>query len=118
MQSCRSCGLIRPDSQATCDCVKPERRFDAGTKSTCGIVSLATAIGIELAIIGVQTPLAGAGFGAIGVFLLNVLLAGIGVVVNTISGLIAYQRGETGAARIAAVSAVALVATVFVVRGR
>jgi hypothetical protein len=83
-----------------------------------GTVSLATTIGIDVAIIGIQPSLSGAGFGAIGVFLLMVLLAGVGVVVNTIAGLIAHQRGEAWGARIAALGIVALIATVLVVRGR
>lgn len=118
MQACKRCGLFRPDTQAACDCLEPERRFDFVTKPTCGTVSLVTTIGIEVAIISIQPSLSGAGFGAIGVFLLMMLLAGVGVVVNMVAGLMAHQRGEAWGARIAALGIVALIATVLVVRGR
>ena len=68
--------------------------------------------------IRIQPSLSGAGFGTIGVFLLMASLTGVGVVVNTVAGLMAHQRGEPWGARIAAFGIVALIVTVLLFRGR
>lgn len=107
---CKRCGRIRPDSQSLCDCQTSQRESNQSPAPVCGPVSFAITAAIALAVFGLSRTLSTAGFGAIGVGGLMVMLAAAGIVVNVVAGLIGNSRGEPNSGRVAALGVAILVA--------
>lgn len=118
MKVCKHCGLIRPDSQTTCDCSAPERRFDPRPPAGWSTAALATTAAVEIAIVTIARSLNSAGLGGIGLAFLMCLLVGVGVVIVAFAGTTASRRGEAGAGRIAILGIVLMVGTVILLLAR
>ncbi len=108
---CERCGLIRPDSQATCDCSAPELNPDHVPAPIGTTVVLATTLAAAATIVKVERS----GFDLKSVdvgFLLVPLLAFLGVLINVIAGIVAHKRREAWGGRIAGIGIAILVATI------
>ena len=118
MQGCKRCGQIRPDSQTTCDCSAPERRFDRHSSAVWSTTALFATIGAAVGVLSIERMASGAGFAAIGKFLLVLLLAFAGILVNGVAGIAAHRSGEAWGARIAVFGIAILVGTLLVLYAR
>jgi len=74
-------------------------------------ISLATTVAVEIFVLMAADSLSGAGFGAIGIGLSTGVLIIVGIIVNTIAGCRAHERGESWGGRIAALGIFLWIAT-------
>jgi hypothetical protein len=73
---------------------------------------------VEAAVIIIEKFVSGDRSGALVGFLLQTLLAFVGVLVNAAAGMAAHRRGEAGGRRMAVLGIAMLIGTIVVLRAR
>jgi hypothetical protein len=76
-------------------------------------ISLSTTVAVEILVLIAANSMSHASFGAIGIALSTGLVIVVGILISTIAGYRAHERGERWGGRIAALGILVWIATVY-----